>query len=83
MCFSLAYIEHAIITLIIIGAIFAIIKLLIPAVLGFFGGAGGIAARAIEIFLWAVILIFVVIFIFDLASCLLGMGGGFSLMPRR
>jgi hypothetical protein len=75
MCFSLDFIKQLLIDLIVIGAIFAIIKLLLPLALSWLGGAGSIIMQVINIVLYAVICIFVVIICFDLISCLLGSGG--------
>jgi hypothetical protein len=80
MCFSLDFIKQLLIDLIVIGAIFAIIKLLLPLALSWLGGAGSIIMQVINIVLYAIICIFVVIICFDLISCLLG-GGGLHL-PR-
>jgi hypothetical protein len=80
MCFSLEFIKQLLIDLIVIGAIFAIIKLLLPLALSWLGGAGSIIMQVINIVLYAIICIFVVIICFDLISCLLG-GGGLHL-PR-
>jgi hypothetical protein len=81
MCFSLEFIKTLLIDLVIIGAVFAIIKLLLPLALGWLGGAGSIIMQVLNIVLWAVICIFVIIICFDLISCLLGAGGGLHL-PR-
>lgn len=79
MCFSMEWIEAILIRLVIICAVVAIIKLLVPFVLSAIGAAGGVIAAAINICLWAVIAIFVIIVCFDLIQCI----GGFSLVPHR
>lgn len=79
MCFSLGWLEQVFIWLIVVGAIVALIKLCLPWVLTNIGAPGGTIIAAIKIVLWAIVAIFVVYFIFDLVSCLLG--GGLHL-PR-
>ena len=81
-CFSLGWIENVLVWLVIICAIIAILKLLVPFVLAQVGATGGIIAQAINIVLWAVICIFIIWVCFMLISCLIGMGGGLSL-PHR
>jgi hypothetical protein len=75
MCFTLAFLEQIIVWLIIVGAIVALIKLLIPFVTQFLGGAGSTVAQALNIVLYAFIAIIVVYIIFALINCLVGAGG--------
>ncbi len=70
MCFSLAWIENILIWCVVIGAVFAVIRLLLPLVLGFLGGPGALILQIITIVFWAVVLILIIIFAFDLLSCL-------------
>ncbi len=58
MCFSLAWIEQLLIWLVIVCAIVALLKLLLPFILNQLGAAGGIMMAAINIVVWAVVLIF-------------------------
>jgi len=81
MCFSLAWIEQLLIWLVIVVAIVALLKLLLPYILNQLGAAGGIIMQAINIVVWAVVLIFVIYFIFALIACL--GGGGLPLFPRH
>ena len=81
MCFSLQWIEQLCIYLVIIFAIVGIIKLLIPFVTQALGSAGPVVGQILTIVLYAIIAIMVVYIIFGLLGCLIGMGGGFSLMP--
>jgi hypothetical protein len=73
MCFTLGWIEHLVIWLIVVAAVIAIIRLLIP----FLNEITGlpILGRIIEICLWVFVAIAVVILIFGLFSCLLGGSG--------
>lgn len=80
MCFSLPWLQQLLINLVIICAVVAIIRLLVPFVVGVLGSAGGVIGQAINIVLWAVIAIFVIYICFGLISCL---GGNFTLMPHR
>jgi len=72
MCFDLAWFENLLIWLVIIGAIVAIFKLLLPLVFNQLGVAGAVILRIINIVVWAVVLIFIIIFVFDMISCLYG-----------
>lgn len=82
MCFSLAWLGQLLVYLVIIGAVFAIIRLLVPWVLSQLGAAGGIIAQVLNIVLWAILAIIVIWVVIDLLSCLSGTGG-FSLAPPR
>jgi hypothetical protein len=70
MCFSLGWLEQLIVWLIVIAAIIAIIRLLIPFIDSLTGMP--ILGRVLEIVLWAIVAIAVVILIFGLLSCLVG-----------
>lgn len=76
MCFSMGWLEQVLVWIVIVAAIIAILKLLLPFVLGALGVGGGIIAQAINIVLWAIVAIFVIYICFALISCL---GGG--IMP--
>ena len=67
MCFDLAWFENLLIWLVIVCAIVAVFKLLLPLVFG-----GEIIFRIINIVVWAVITIFIIIVVFDLISCYSG-----------
>lgn len=73
MCFSLSFLEQLLIWIVIVVAIVAILKLLVPFILTQLGVAGGIIAAAINIFVWAVVVIFVIMFCFMLIECLGGL----------
>ena len=74
-CFSLGFVEQLCIFLIVLFAVIAIIKLLLPMAGTFLPP---VVIQIITIVLYAVIAIAIVILIFDLMSCLIG-SGGFSL----
>ena len=76
MCFSMAWLLQTLIWLIIIGAVVAIFRLLLPFVLGWFGTAGTVIMAAINILIWAIVAIAAITFIFQLISCLFSLGGG-------
>ena len=79
MCFSLGWLQQLFVWIIIICAIIAIIKILLPYVMSFAGELGGAAAviiAVVKIVFWAIVAIMVVYVVFALISCLLGMGGG-------
>ena len=73
-CFSLAWIEQLCIYIVIVVAIWSIIKLLLPYVTQFMPA---IVVQIIQIVLWAVIAIICIYIIFGLICCLIGAGGGF------
>ena len=77
MCFDLTWFENLLIWLVVIFAIIAVFKLLLPLVFSQMGIAGEIILRIINIGVWAVVTIFIIIIAFDLISCL--SAGGFHL----
>ena len=84
MCFSLGWLEALLINIVIVVAVVAILKLLIPWVFLMLGVDGGILLQIINIVVWAIVAIFVIYVAFALISCLMGMGGGsLSLLPHR
>jgi hypothetical protein len=83
-CFSLAWIQQVLIYAVIVCAVIALLKLVIPFILAQLGSGGGIISQAINILFWAIICIFVIYVVFAIIGCLLSMsGGGLSLMPHR
>jgi len=83
MCFSLEWVEQLLIWLVIVGAIVAILRLLIPWALSFFGFNPGPIMQIINIVIGAIVVIFVIYFVFAMIACLSSMGGGLSLFPRH
>lgn len=81
MCFSMAWLQQLFIWAIVIGAVIAIIKVLVPLVFQHFP-AGAPLAQIINIILWAFVACVIVYIAFALISCLLSMGGGMPLFPR-
>jgi hypothetical protein len=71
MCFSLEWLEQLLVWLVIVGAVIAILRLLLPWVASQLGIP--IVAQVIHIVLVAIICIVVIYFCFALISCL---GGG-------
>lgn len=80
MCFSLSWIEQLCVWLIIVCAVVAIIRLLIPFVTGLIGLP--IVGQIINIMLWAIVAIMVVYIAFAVISCLLGGAGMLPHFPR-
>lgn len=78
-CFSLGWIEQLCIWLIMVIAIVAIIKLLVPYLTSLIGIP--IVAQIVNILLWAVVAIMACYVIFALLGCLVG-GGGLMHFPR-
>jgi len=87
MCFSLEFLKAILILAIVIVATIAILKLLVPFIaskLGMSLGEGwNLCVAIFRIFIWAIILIVIVIFAFQLISCLWSYVGGAGLLPRR
>lgn len=72
-CLSLAWIQQLLIWLVVIVAIVAIIKIVVPWLTSIVGGTlPGPVWQILQIILWAVVAIAVIIIVFDLISCILG-----------
>ena len=78
-CFSLQWLEQLLVYCIIIFAVIAIIRLVVPWVLDQVGVP--IIGQVVNILLWAFVCIIVIYVVFALLSCLLGGGGFGSLLP--
>jgi hypothetical protein len=83
MCFSLEWIEHFFILVVIVCAIVAIVRILLPMVFSQLGAPGGVLLQIINIFMWAVVAIFIIYIAFTLIECLAGGGFSLGLSPRR
>jgi len=79
MCFSLAYWQQVCVFIIIVVAIWSIIKLFLPYLTQFLPA---IVVQIIQIILWAIVAIICVYIIFGLLSCLISAGGGLGHFPR-
>lgn len=71
-CFSLAWLEQLLIWLVVIAAVVALVRLLLPHIVGPLGGAGVIVTRALNIVIWAIVAVAVIMLIFDLLACAVG-----------
>ena len=79
-CFSLEWLQQFLVYCVIVGAVIAIIRLVVPWAMAQVGIP--ILAQIVNIILWAIVVIFVIYIAFSLLSCLIGMGGhGLSLLP--
>jgi len=74
MCFSLVWIEQILIWAVIVIAVVAILKLLIPFILSQLGASGSVIMAAINIVVWAFVAIIVIYICFALIGCLLSSG---------
>ena len=79
MCFSLAFLMNLLIWLVVIGAVVAIIRLVLPLAASWMGGT---VMQIVNIVLWAFVAILIIYFAFEMISCLLGAGGGLRLPGR-
>lgn len=73
-CFTLGFLESLIVWVIIVGAIVACIKLLVPWISSL---VNPVVGQIIMIILWAIVAIMVVYLIFGLLACLVGAGPPF------
>ena len=73
MCLSLGWLENLLIWLIVIVAVVAILKIVVPLVLSQIGVAGTTILQIINIVVWAIVLIAIVIFAFEMIGCLLSL----------
>lgn len=71
-CFSLAWLEQLLIWLIVIAAVVALVRLLLPLIVGPLGVAGSTVTQALNIIIWAIVAVAVIVLIFDLLTCLVG-----------
>lgn len=78
-CFSMGWLEQLLVWLVIVCAIVAIIRLLVPWITSMTGFP--IVGQAINIILWAFLAIICIYIVFGLLSCLIGMAGGLH-FPR-
>ena len=74
MCFSAAWFFNLLIWLIVICAVVAIFRLILPTVLGWLGVAGSLVMQVLNIILIAFVLIVLIWFLYDLLICAGGMG---------
>jgi hypothetical protein len=79
-CFGLAWLMNLLIWLVVLGAVVAIVRVLLPLVLSNLGAAGSIhPAKVLTIVMWAVVVIAIIYFAFEMISCLLSSGVGLRL----
>jgi len=81
MCFSLAWLANVLIWIVVVCAVIAILRLLLPWVIGLLGVDTGPLMAIVNIVIYAIVAIAVITIVFALLSCL--MGGGFSLPSLR
>jgi len=72
MCFGFGWIEHFLIWLVVVGAVVAILKILVPLALSQLGVAGDVVLRIISIIVWAIVVIAIIYLAFGLITCLPG-----------
>ena len=78
MCFSIGWLEQLLVWLIIVCAVVAVLRLIVPWVAAQLGVP--VIAQVLNIILWAIICIFVIYFCFALLACV---GGGMPLFPHH
>lgn len=80
MCFTLGWLQTLLVNIVIIIAMVMLIRLLLPWLFGMLGIDGGVILQAINIIVWAIVVIFCIYIAFALIGCLGGLGH-LSLMP--
>jgi len=71
MCFSVLWIVQTLIWLIVLGVFVAIMRLIVPYILGLFGlGISGVVMQVINIIIAAILLIALLWFLYDLYVCM-------------
>ena len=75
MCFSLGWIAQLLIWLVVVCAVVAVVRILLPMILGPLGGPTAVIIQILRIIMWAVVCIFAIWVVFDLLQCLVGFGG--------
>ena len=73
-CFSLFVIERLLIWLVVIAAVAAIIRYVLPTVVGPLGPVGNAIVYALNIVLAAVVIIAIIVIVFDLLACVVPLG---------
>jgi hypothetical protein len=82
MCFSMEWLEQLLVWCVIVGAIVAILRLVVPWAVAQLGLP--LVGQVLNIILYAIICIIVIWIIFALISCLMSMGGGgIGLFPHH
>ncbi len=69
MCFSLMWLVQILIWIVVICAIIAIFRLVLPIVLSWLGVAGGVVMQVLNILLIAFVIIVMLYFAYDLITC--------------
>jgi hypothetical protein len=83
MCFSLEWVGQLLIWLVVICAFIAIVRVLLPRIVGQLGEPATLIMTIVNIVMWAAILIFIIIVLVNLFSCLIGGGGFHTALPHR
>jgi hypothetical protein len=73
MCFSVTAILLLLVWIVVICAVVAILRLLLPYVLSWLGVSGDLVMRVINILIAAIVIIAIIYLVIDVLSCL---GGG-------
>lgn len=68
-CFTVDWLLHFLLWLVVVGVLVAIFRILLPVILGLFGVAGGVVMQVINILILGIVLIALIYFLIDLAHC--------------
>ena len=69
MCFSLPWVINLLISLVIVGAVVALVRLFLPYILGLFGVVSNLVMTAVNIIIGALVVIWILYFLLDLTTC--------------
>jgi len=69
-CLSAQFLQDILIWLVILGAVFAILRIVIPYALSALGTGGSVIAQILNIIMWAIIAIVVIYLAFMLIACI-------------
>ena len=75
MCFTLGWLENLLILVVVIAVVIGVLQLLVPWVFSMVGVSLGPVPQIVRMIVIAIIVIAVIIFVFDLLSCVMGSGG--------
>ena len=71
-CFSLGWLENLLIWLVVIGAVIALVRLLVPLAVGPLGAWGATVTAVLNIVVAAIVAVAVIVLVFDLLACAFG-----------
>lgn len=71
-CLSLGFLQNLLVWLVVVGGIYAIVKILLPYILGPLGAAGAVITQVLGVVMWIALALIVIYVVFALLGCLVG-----------